>query len=300
MITAAQPEIEARSSAGVEASLVEYLHACPICRRDDLRHYCRVPSLFNPGQFIHYERCAGCGTVLRNPRLPPDYRLQRYEDGEVTPQQLRLDPGSQLHYAYMMRLLRRRMPAGAGRRLLDFGCGAGGFLLAARESGFEPHGLELSRGLARHVQEAHGIPVFQGLITDPAFAGERFEVIVTSQVFEHLLDPRETLAELRRHLEPPGFLLVEVPNLRDVRERLRRGRMMDDSHLFYFSARSLSYLLIDEGLQVLEVHEGLRPFRHFGELGRRVPDRLVRAAERLFSICQVKTGLSVLARLRLG
>lgn len=300
MITGAQPEIEARSSAGVGASLVEYLHACPICRHDDLRHYCRVPSLFNPGQFIHYERCAGCGTVLRNPRLPPEYRLQRYEEGEVSPRQVRLDAGSQRHYAYMTRRLRRRLPAGAGRRLLDFGCGAGGLLLAAREAGFEPHGLELSRGLARHVQEVHGIPVFQGLVTDPAFARERFEVIVTSQVFEHLLDPRETLAALRRHLAAPGFLLVEVPNLRDVRERLRRGCMMDDSHLFYFSARSLSSLLAGGGFQVLEVHEGLRPFRHFGELGRRTPDGLVRAMERFFSACQVKTGLSVLARLREG
>lgn len=290
--------VEARTSASVQATLLEYLHACPVCRHDRLGHYCRVPSLFNPGEYIRYERCAGCGTVLRNPRLPPDDRLQRYEDGEVSERQKRIDPVSQLHYGYMMRRLRRWLPAAAPRRLLDFGCGAGGFLLAAREAGFEPHGLELSRGLARHVEQVHGIPIFQGLVTDPAFAGERFHVILTSQVFEHLLDPRETLQALRRHLVAPGLLLIEVPNLRDVRERLHRGRLMDDSHLFYFSAASLSRMLETGGFQVLEVQEGLRPFRHFGGRLAHAPDPLVYAFQRLMSACQVKTGLSVFARLR--
>lgn len=287
--------VEGLASSGVRATLLEYLHACPICDCQGLDHYCRVPSLFNPGEFIHYECCRRCGTVLRNPRLPAAYRLQRYEEGPLTAAQTQLTVKSRVHYAYMVRLIERLRPP-AGRRLLDFGCGSGGFLLAARAAGFDVVGLELSRGLARYVEQTHGIPVFQGLVTDPSFSDQRFDVILSSQVFEHLLDPRETLADLRRHLNPGGLLLIEVPNLLDTRERLRRGSLMDDSHLFYFSAGSLSRLLRNGGFEVLRVQQGLRPWRFLSRPEPGVPDWLLGWGERLLSACLVRSGLSVIGR----
>jgi SAM-dependent methyltransferase len=294
MTATADPAIEGVTSAGVQASILEYLHACPVCHHRDLRHYCRVPSLFNAGEFIRYERCSGCGTVLRNPRLPPAYRVRRYEEGALSPRAAALDPKSQTHYAYMMRVLRRLVPGPA--RLLDFGCGAGGLLVEARAAGFDVMGLELNRALARHVRETHGIPVFQGLIDEPSFAGERFDVIVSSQVFEHLLDPARTLRQVHEHLAGPAVVLIEVPNLRDVRERLRRGAIMDDSHLFYFSAASLGRMLEDGGFRVLAVHEGVRPYRVLPAAGRRFPLWALRGAERLAAGLQLRTGLSVIAQ----
>ena len=187
--------LEVKESAGVAASLLEYLHACPICHCTDMRHYVRVPSLFNPGETIRYERCADCKTVVRNPRLPPEYRLARYEEPEMSDESKRLKPKSQVHYAYMMKAIERLAPTGLGRRLFDFGCGAGGFLLEARKAGWDVSGLELSKDLAKHVIEHHEIPVFQGLIDAPEFAEERFDVVISSQVFEHLLDPRQTWAD---------------------------------------------------------------------------------------------------------
>lgn len=294
---AEQPPAEVHHSAGVRASLLEYLHACPICEGADLRHYCRVPSLFNPGEFIRYERCAGCGVVLRNPRLPAGYRLHRYEERVFPSEQKRLDPKSQVHYWYMMQVINRLLPAGAPRRLLDFGCGAGGFLVEARAAGFDVMGLELSRDLAEHVRNTYGIAVHQGLIGNREFTDEKFNVIVSSQVFEHLLDPRDTLQSLRSHLQTPGIVLIEVPNLCDVRERLRRGSTMDDSHLFYFNRRSLTRLLSDGGFRVVGIQEGLRPYRFLSERARNLPLWLLSGLERVVSACQMKTVLSATAML---
>jgi cyclopropane fatty-acyl-phospholipid synthase-like methyltransferase len=186
------------------------------------------------------------------------------------------------------------MPGG-GRRLLDFGCGAGGFLLEARSAGFEVMGLELNRELARHVTAAYGIPVHQGLVEAPEFAGERFDVILSSQVFEHLLDPRATLVVLRDHLNDSGLVLIEVPNLHDIRERLRRGSTMDDSHIFYFSRRSLPRLLSECGFRTLRIEEGLRPFRFLGDAARGWPLAALSFTERVLSGLQIKTILSVIA-----
>ncbi len=287
--------MEVHRAAGVQASTLEYLHACPICTGAELRHYCRVPSRFNPGEFIRYERCDGCGVVLRNPRLPAAYRLDRYAEFGYSAEAKKLDRKSQVHYWFMMQVINRLLPLGGGRRLLDLGCGAGGLLVEARAAGFDVMGLELSRDLAQHVRDNLGIPIHQGLVGDQALDGRRFDVITSSQVFEHLLDPRQTLADVRAHLAPGGVILIEVPNLRDIRERIRRGSTMDDSHLFYFNRPSLTRLLKDGGFQVLQVHEGLRPYRFLGDRARRWPVPWMRAAEQALSVCQVKTVLSVVA-----
>lgn len=281
---------------GVRASRLDYLHACPICGQEELSHYCRVPSLFNEGEFIRYEQCRDCGTVFRNPRLPATYREARYEESEFGESAKALNPKNQFHYAFVLRRMRRYLAESRRLRLLDFGCGAGGLLLEAQKAGFDVHGLELSRDLAAHVRHSYGLPVHQGLITDSSFAGEVFDVIVSSQVFEHLVDPRGTLVEIEKHLQPSGLLLIEVPNLLDVRERLSRGRLMDDSHLFYFSATSLSWMLRELGFEVLELHQGLRPYRFRLRGDRLVPDWLSVLGERLSSAVRIRTGLSIIAR----
>ncbi len=72
---------------------------------------------------------------------------------------------------------------------------------------------------------------------------------------------------------------------------------MDDSHLFYFSARSLTRLLVDGGFRVLKVCEGLRPYRFSREYNREVPLWLYDGGERLISLLQIKTGMGIIARL---
>jgi len=52
------------------------------------------------------------------------------------------------------------------RRLLDFGCGAGGFLLKARELAATACGVELEKRLSYYYQR-HGLTVFQNLSDIP-------------------------------------------------------------------------------------------------------------------------------------
>jgi 2-polyprenyl-3-methyl-5-hydroxy-6-metoxy-1,4-benzoquinol methylase len=255
-----------------------------------------VPSLFNPGHYIHYERCGDCGIVLRNPRLPEAYRVSRYAEQVLDDSRKQLVPRKQVHYDYVSAELARLLGESRGRRLFDFGCGAGGFLVAARDHGFEVAGLEVNRDLARHVETVHSIPVFAGLIDDPEFRLGPFDVIASFQVFEHLIDPKHTLDQLLGHLAPRGLVLVEVPNLGASRERWRRGSTMDDSHLFYFNARSLSRLMTEAGLEIVRIEQGLRPHRLVGERWRRVPRLLLRSAERAFAALGIRTGLMVIGR----
>lgn len=277
-------------------TLLEYLHRCPVCGHPEVRAYCRVPSLFEADRYLCYERCNRCDVVFQNPRLPAAERERRYREKPRETGGLELDDKSQVHYAQMLKRIVSLVPSAKGERLLDFGCGTGGFLVEARAAGFDGMGLELGEDLARHVEEVHRFPVHSGLISDPVFRDEKFGVIVSSQVFEHLLDPLQALRDLREHLVAPAVLLIEVPNLRDTRERVQRGKTMDDSHLFYFSKKSLGLMLEAEGFEVLAVEEGVRPWRFLGrnQLDR-VPENVLSGAERVLSRVGLRTGLSIVA-----
>ena len=292
-----EEELDSLVSQSVKSTLLEYLNACPVCFSTELRHYCRRTSLFNKGEYIVYEHCGKCGVVMRNPRMPPNLRLSIYEDKILPDDQKKLLPRNQLHYAYMLRWIERFYPSDAPRKLFDFGCGAGGFLLEAQKAGWDCLGLELNKDLAKFVTDTYGIEVYQGLIDDPEFADRRFNIVLSAQVFEHLLDPRQALADLKEHLDPPGFVLIEVPNQLAFKERVNRGRTMDDSHLFYFSAPALSWMMEDLGFEVLHVQEGLRPYRAFEGLTR-MPQPMMEAWIGLMAKFQIRTGLSVLARLK--
>ena len=84
------------------------------------------------GQRFAVEECPNCGLGQTQPR-PVDMDVYgraayyRKRHGITNWMCVRRRPG----------LVRRQVGAGTGRRLLDFGCGDGSFLLTAREKGWD-------------------------------------------------------------------------------------------------------------------------------------------------------------------
>ena len=90
----------------------------------------------------------------------------------------------------------------------------------------------------------------------------RFDVIMLGDVIEHLRDPLATVADLVTLLDDGGRLIVSVPNVShiDVRLMLLEGTwayqhdgLLDDTHLRWFTNRSLSQLLSQVGFTARRV-----------------------------------------------
>jgi SAM-dependent methyltransferase len=113
------------------------------------------------------------------------------------------------------RLAQIRRWAAAGC-LLDAGCGAGEYVVALEQYGYDVRGIEYLGEKVAQWQAAHpGDPrVQQGDLARLPFPDAAFDAVLVNEVLEHVPDERAVLAELRRVLRPGGVLLVFSPNRR--------------------------------------------------------------------------------------
>lgn len=110
--------------------------------------------------------------------------------------------------------------------------------------------------------------------TAEAFVEQRrdvFDLILLSDVVEHLFNPWKTLASLRDRLSDDGRILVSVPNLQNLNYvfrvasgefRYEASGLMDVTHIRFFSRQTLAALLDDCGFAVCRT--GYRPDASLG------------------------------------
>lgn len=151
----------------------------------------------------------------------------------------------------------------AGQRVLDLGCGAGGFSLYAAGRGATVLGVDVSeRAIAtnRQAATALGLSALSFACQDVAefHTDERFDVVMLIEVLEHLPDDRRMLRKVHELLEPGGLLLMSVPSSNAPLHRSyvkRYGRDPFDErvgHLRRYDAPTLFNLLHAAGFELVE------------------------------------------------
>ena len=108
------------------------------------------------------------------------------------------------------------VPIMGSTKVLDLGCGAGKLVQAAREQGYDFHGCGL--GLRDAHTDADARLVDEGILRDIErnpyhlpFDDRTFDVVISDQVFEHVMDYPTTLREVHRVMKPGGAFLHIFP-----------------------------------------------------------------------------------------
>ena len=99
--------------------------------------------------------------------------------------------------------------------ILDVGCGDGSALKTAAAHNPAHHfaGLDWSAD-ALHQAKTKGLTTIRGTIeTRLPIADGKADVVIMSELIEHLVDPDAALEEAKRVLKPGGDLLLSTPNL---------------------------------------------------------------------------------------
>jgi SAM-dependent methyltransferase len=106
--------------------------------------------------------------------------------------------------------------SGAPALVVDVGCGDGAAtsLAARRNPGHRMVGLDWSAGSLRHARRL-GLTLVQGGVEPPGLplAARTADVVIMSELIEHLIDTDSALDEASRVLKPGGSLLLSTPNL---------------------------------------------------------------------------------------
>jgi len=103
-----------------------------------------------------------------------------------------------------------------GLNVLEIGCGLGGFARYLLEQGadlvaadFSEKAVEIAR---RRLAEVPNCELLAADIQDIPFAAETFDVVISLDTLEHVLDPDKGLAELVRVAKVGGRVIITTPN----------------------------------------------------------------------------------------
>lgn len=147
------------------------------------------------------------------------------------------------------------------KRLLDVGCGDGRLarLIRAACPGVSIHGCDLSAAAlscTEGLDRSYVVDLDQEPLPEPDAS---LDMVIGSEVIEHLMNPRYVLGEIKRTLRPGGRLLVTVPNVAFWRFRWQAvtGRVpsvtADERHFHSYTACSLATLLQSEGFRTVQM-----------------------------------------------
>ncbi|MCB9769689.1 MAG: methyltransferase domain-containing protein [Candidatus Omnitrophica bacterium] len=100
----------------------------------------------------------------------------------------------------------------SGKRLLDAGSGTGWFSKRATERGARVTSIDIGHQLLKKVGEKCQTDRAANDICRTGLASESFDFIVSSEVIEHVPEPRLSITELNRLLKPGGVIVLSTPN----------------------------------------------------------------------------------------
>jgi len=98
-----------------------------------------------------------------------------------------------------------------GARTLDFGCGSG--YGAAELVGAARAVVGVDRFIPEARVRYEGVRYVQADLEQAPLRSERFDLVVSFQVIEHLLDPTRYLDAITGSLKPSGMALISTPNI---------------------------------------------------------------------------------------
>jgi SAM-dependent methyltransferase len=227
--------------------------ACPLCSEAANEV---VYRRFKPFEVV---RCKKCRFLYVSPRLTERGIHQYYanpgyfEGGEAGYDSYsEQEPALRATFRRLLAEMKKRRLTGGD--LLEVGCGYGFFLSEAKSYFVSRVGTDFSAGALKFARKEADEVVLGGAERIPE--GRVFDVIVATQVIEHVYDPRAFVLKLKENLRPGGSLVLTTPDEGSFWHKLMKERWPSlklPEHVLFFDYSSLSGLMRECGLTA--VHE---------------------------------------------
>ena len=145
-------------------------------------------------------------------------------------------------------------------RVLDIGCGRGGFISWLKKSRPELKCFGVDLDLKSLPVNSPDLPLFiNGDISELPFLSSEFDVVTCFHVLEHVLDIEVFLAERARVLKDGGHFILEVPDgsQYSVETPCHGFWVGVQEHVNHFSPQALQKALENAGFAIRSIEQGV-------------------------------------------
>ena len=198
---------------------------CHICNQS-------TESFVHEKTNITYYHCQACEYIFKSPEYYQDFEGQneRYNLHENNEE----DAG---YIAYFQRFLDFTLPlVGKPKNALDFGCGRTSLLATL----LEKEGIDCD----------YYDPIYH---PDTLDTDKKYDLIVSTEVFEHLHQPREVFESLLKRLNSGGYLAIQTEFHANTEELFKTWWYpQDPTHIVFFRARTFHVLCDIYGCRVVK------------------------------------------------
>ena len=139
-------------------------------------------------------------------------KIHKDEHGYNKGRIIQFTPGNQFFDLHRMRINWLVDNIKEGDKVLDVGCSGGEFIKYIKSKvDCECTGIDVNDSAINHAKE-EGIDAFVCSVENLTLKDNSFDIVLMSEVLEHLYDPIVALKEIKRVLKPNGRLIGSVPH----------------------------------------------------------------------------------------
>ncbi len=236
---------------------------CFICGNKELKPLGKNLSFPKYQQY----NCELCRVSMTCPIPPTQEILEFYQagyyvrDDNPTNLEIRLKFSEQ-RAASQFQLIEKYLPRLEGLRALDVGCSEGALLLLLHKHGFHVTGYELDKRMVEfaNTRISQKEKAVKNMFFEEDLQIEEgvYDLICSSNVFEHVKDPINHLKKLKKVLKKNGVLFMEIPNEYamvvknwKINQTVYPTSATEQGHLFFYSTNSIAQLLKNNTFDVL-------------------------------------------------
>ena len=167
---------------------------------------------------------------------------------------------------------------GKNKKVLDVGCGYGFLTEMILKSGNKVKAIETADNAIKHIRTL-GVEVYDLDVNSKwtEKINEKFDVVVCTELIEHVFDTDNLLTNINSVLKKNGFLVISTPNVASFGRRLMllfginpilefTTRKEDAGHIRYFTFADLEKLLSEHGFKTEERYSDYINFRGDGKI----------------------------------
>ena len=250
-----QPPTVTWAAAGAVTPAALRAMPCPNCGAADPKTHMltvdvQLPD--NPPKRLRLLRCPACTCRFYDDQVPPDYAEPALNDRGRVPFYVQQGAGVSLITRPLAMAL-----APPGSTYMEVGCGYGfGLDFACNTRGWRGRGIDPAP-LAALGRDALGLPIELRYLRDDGEAHGTMDVVMGSEVIEHVTSPAAFVRTLRAMLRPGGLLILTTPNGEDIGPGTPPGILVPllspSLHLVIQTAGSLHALLQRGGFAHVQV-----------------------------------------------